>query len=332
MLFSEGIALFMDGRRSDGFAENTIRNNTKDLNRMLAILGDIELTKLSPQHLDRVLAVESDRGLSAGSLNNFQATLAAFSRWCRDRGYMLPNQNPVGTRRYRSDPPKQRDLIPLSDFPRLLDAAETSEMGPRDRAFIAAGLYLMVRQSELISIRIKDLNLEHDEVDILIKKTKDRDTMPISSELHSELEKYLQWYREHMGGQLDGDWYLFPAAKTVAFHQWGLQPDRMISRSQDIVRRALNKLGWKDAWVGVHVLRRSSARARLDENIDQGYDAAMRELQSWLHHSTITTTERYLQMQPDRDRRNRRTSGKPLFPSLSTDRVADVRQLRESDG
>lgn len=332
MLFSEGIALFADSRQAEGFAENTIRNNTKDLTRMLAILGDLELTQLRPQHLDRVLAIEADRGLSAGSLNNIQSTLAAFSRWCRDREHMLPSQNPVGTRRYRSDPPKQRDLVPLADFPKLLNSAGSGEMGPRDRAFIACGLYLMVRQSELIRIRVKDVNLEYDEVEILIKKTKDRDTMPISSELHEELDRYLQWYRDHMGGHLDGDWYLFPAAKTSGYHQWSLQPDRMISRSQDIVRRALLKIGWKDDWIGVHVLRRSSARARLDENIEQGYDAAMREIQSWLHHSTITTTERYLQMQPDRDRRNRRTSGKPLFPSLTTDKVADVRQLRESHG
>lgn len=331
MLFSEAIVLFAEARQAEGFAELTVRNNNKDLLRILDIVGDMPVTQLRPQHLDRVLAVEADRGLASGSLNNIQASLSAFARWCRDREYMLQSQNPVGSRRYRKDPPKQRDYVPLSDFPRLLDAAGEGELGPRDRAFIAAGLYLMVRQSELINIRIKDLNLEHDEVDVLIKKTKDRDVLPVSSELHEEMERWLEFYRQQCG-PLDGDWYLFPAVRVIGFHEWALNPTAKISRSQDIIRRALMRIGWKDKWIGVHVLRRSAARARLDENEALGYDAAMREIQSWLHHSTITTTERYLQMQPDRDKRNRRTSGKPMFPSLATDKVAKVRQIGEVGG
>lgn len=331
MLLSEAIILYREAREADGYSFSTLKNNNKDLLRFMKIVGDIPVDRLSPVHLDRVLAIEADRGLSPGSLNNIQATLASFARWCRERGYMTLNQNPVGTRRYRKDPPKQRDLIPLQDFPRLLDAAEVGETGPRDRAFIAGGLYLMVRQSELISIRIKDVNLELGEIDVLIKKTKDRDILPISAELHVELTKWLEYYRQQMGS-LDGDWYLFPAMKTIGYHTWTLAPDRPISRSQDIIRRALLRIGWKDQWIGVHVLRRSSARARLDENEGLGYDAAMREIQSWLHHSTITTTERYLQMQPDRDKRNKRTSGKPMFPSLATDKVAQVRELRGNSG
>ena len=332
MLLSEAIHLFSEGRRAEGFAENTLINNAQDLKRILRIVGDIEITSLKPQHLDRVLAVEADRGLAPGTLNNIQASLSAFSRWCREREIMHPNQNPVGTRRYRPDPPKQRDIIPLSDFPRVLDAAGQGEVGMRDRAFMAGGLYLMVRQSELINIRIKDLNLEYDEVEVTIKKTHDRDTMPICTELHNELIRYLAWYREDVGSELDGDWFLFPAIRTTGFHKWALNPTHRISRSQDIVRRTLFKLGWKDKWIGVHLLRRSAARARLDENIDQGYDAAMREIQSWLHHASITTTEKYLQIQPDRDRRNRRTSGKLMFPSLATTSIAEVTNLREHHG
>lgn len=331
MMLSEAIPLYLESREADGYALRTLINNKKDLNRILRICGDMDVAKLSPIHLDRILAVESDRGMAPGSLNNIHACLAAFSRWCRERGHMSPNQNPVGSRRYRKDPPKQRDLIPLSDFPRLLDAAEQGEAGPRDRAFIAGGLYLMVRQSELCNIRVKDLNLETGEVDVLIKKTRDRDILPVSAELAIEMTKWLAYYASKCG-PLDGDWYLFPAIKVVGYHEWELNPTAPISRSQDIVKRALNRIGWKDKWVGVHVLRRSSARARLDENEHLGYDAAMREIQSWLHHSTITTTERYLQMQPDRSKRNKRTSGKPMFPSLSEAKVADVHDLRGTAG
>lgn len=333
MLLSEAIELFCDGRASDGFAANTVRNDRSQLTKILKIIGDIDVTKMRPQHLDRVLAVESDRGLAPGTLNMIQSSLSAFSRWCRDREHMLPTQNPVGTRRYRPDPPKRRDFVPVEDFPRLLDAAETGEMGKRDRAFIAAGLFLMCRQSELINLRIKDLNLEHDEIDVQVIKTHDRDLMPVSSELHAELTSYLEWYRAEMGEPLDGDWYLFPALVVHGFHKWRLNPTARISRSQDLILRALVKIGWKDKWVGVHVLRRSAARARLEVNIESGYDAAMREIQSWLHHASIQTTERYLQIQPDRDRRNRRTAGQPMFPSMPVaDNVVELHSGRRAHG
>lgn len=331
MMFSEAIPIFVESRRADGFSFSTCKNYTSILHRAMRIIGDMPLNRITALHVDRIMTAEADRNLAAGTLNLMQSNLSAFFRWCREREYMGPNQNPIGSRRYRKDPPKQKDYIPLSDFPRVLEVAETMANGERSRAFMAAGLYLMVRQSELINIRIKDVNLEYGEIDVLIRKTKDRDIMPICAELHDELVKWLDFYRKECG-PLDGDWYLFPAIKTIGFHKFALNPTAQISRSQDLVIRVLEKMGWKEKWVGVHVLRRSAARARLDENMDMGYDAAMREIQSWLHHASITTTERYLQIFPDREKRNRRTAGQLMFPSIAQDKVAKIHTLGESSG
>jgi integrase len=314
MLLSEGIALYCESRKGDGFAQNTIKNDYHVLTRICDIIGDVELTTITVHHLDTVLRIEGDRGLAAGSLNMYQSCLSAFSRWCRERGYMDLLQNPVGTRRYRKDPPKRKDYVPASQFGALLDAAERTHK--RDRALVAAGLYLMIRQSELITIRIKDVNLVAREIDVFIRKTKDYDVMPISPEFHKELTAWFAAY-EAEAGPLDPDWYAFPAIKSTAFHVWGVNPTAQIRKSEDIVRRALKGIGWKEGWVGVHVLRRSSARALFEENLLAGYDGAMREVQTWLHHASVTMTERYLGLELDREKRNKKAKDRLMFPSVA---------------
>lgn len=324
MLFSEAISLYCDQRRADGFAANTVRNDARTLLRMLDILGEMPVDKLSPVHFDRIMQAEADRGLQPGSLNNYQSCMSAFARWCRDRGYMTMNQNPVGTRRYRKDPPKRKNYVPISDFPRLLDAA--GETHYRDRAFIASGLYLMLRQSELTSLRVKDVDLGSGEVYAIIHKTQQADVMPICAELDTELRTYLTLYSQECGS-LEPDWFLFPALGQTGFQTWGLDPTKRISKSEDITRRALAKIGFTDTRTGIHVLRRSAARGLYEELLDQGYDGAIRRVQAFLHHSSVTMSERYLGIELDREQRNKETRGQSLFPSLASDTVVNLREV-----
>lgn len=316
MLFSEAIVLYTAHRTSAGFANSTNSNAYRNLTRILETIGDIPVETIAGEPLDRFFSIEMSRGLSPGTLNSVQYILASFSRWLKRRGYITELQDLIGDRRAFPDPPKQRNYVAASDFPRLLTVAEQGPTGQRDRALMAAALYLMVRASELTHIKVKDINLTHDEVEIFVKKTNERDTMPISLELHMELEEWLTYYRSVMG-ELDPEWVLFPRYRTVAYHQFEMDTTASIGRPQLVVARCLKGIGWKDDWIGVHVLRRSSARARFEENIDAGYDAAMREIQSWLHHKSIATTEHYLGMTHDRERRNDRTKGKLMYPSVS---------------
>ena len=334
MLFSEAIVLYTAHRKSAGFADSTNSNAYRNLTRAMDIIGDIPVNTIGSDHIDRFFSIEMTRGLRPATLNNYQYILAVFSKWLRRRGYILETQDLVADRRAFPDPPKQRNYVAATDFPQLLSIAEEGPTGERDRALIAAALYLMVRASELTHIKVKDINLAYDEVEIFVKKTNERDTMPISLELHMELEEWLTHYRSVMG-ELDPEWVLFPRYRTVGYHQWELDVHSSISRPQLVVHRCLKGLGWKDDWMGVHVLRRSSARARFEENIEAGYDSAMREIQSWLHHKSIATTEHYLGMTHDRERRNDRTKGKLMYPSVAaapSTRIISLKEVGEGHG
>lgn len=333
MLFSEAIVLYCESRDSQGMAHNTIRKDHRILLRIMAITGDMEVQSITSSHFDRVMADEAARGLSAGYLNGYQAIFSKFFQWLRERELVPINRNPTGGRRYRKVPVVQRDYIPMHDFPAFLDAAGSNpNTGHRDRAFVAAGLYLMLRASELVNLKVRDLDLLSGEVRVTIFKTNDSDIMPISSEFDEEMRKWLMVYSE-LAGPVQPDWYLFPAHRSIDWSTVALFPYNKISRPEDVIRRACKAFGFEATGpVGVHLLRRSSARAAFDELVTQGYDGALRRVQAWLHHARSEMTEKYLGLQQDRKLRNRDTAGKPLFPSLAATNVVPLRQQRERHG
>ena len=95
-------------------------------------------------------------------------------------------------------------------------------------------------------------------------------------------------------------------------------------RVHRIAQRALVGIGFDThdehgvtAREGMHTLRRSGARALFNELVLEGYDGALRTVQSYLHHSSSTMTERYLGLAEDRHRRNKEFVGRNLYPSLA---------------
>lgn len=322
MKLSAVIADYLAFRRTNGYRDNTIKNDRQTLARLLKYAGDIELTDLTATHIDGLLGSLLEQRFAVGTVNNTQAGISAFARWCRSRGIAPQNWDPIAGRRYVPMQQVTRTYVPLHDFPKVLDCAQN----PRDRALIALGLFTMARQSELVNLRVRDLDLTAGTLHIVVIKSYKVDTMPLPAELDVEMRRWMKAYQAAFGGVMDPDWYLVPAMEQEGFSTWRLAPDRKVSRSEDIVRRVLERAGYTDKRLGVHALRRSAARALFDELAGEGYDGALRLVSAMLHHSSSTTTEKYLSLDIDRKRRDDRIGGRSLFPSLAADNVVSLRR------
>lgn len=313
-------------RRSNGFRENTVKNDRQTLARLVKHCGDIKVTDVTATHIDGLLGNMLAERYAVGTVNNTQAGISAFAKWCRSRGYAPQDWDPIAGRRYVPTQQISRMYVPLHDFPKVLDAA----LNPRDRALMALGLFTMARQSELVNLRVRDLDLTAGTLHIIVLKSYKVDTMPLPAELDAEMRRWMKAYQAELGGAMDPDWFLVPAMEQEGFSTFRLAPDRKISRSEDIVRRVLTRAGYADKRMGVHTLRRSAARALFDELTGEGYDGALRLVSAMLHHQGSATTERYLGISIDRKRRDDRIAGRSLFPSLSADNVVTLH--REKDG
>lgn len=312
---------YLDYRAASGFAVNTVKNDRQCLRRLTEAVGDVPIESITPMHLDRMLGqMLTSRRYTVGTINTTQSALSAFFRWCRSRGVTSLTHDPIAGRRYMPQQENTRARIPLHDFPRVLDAA----VRPRNRALIALGLYTLCRQSELVPLRVKHLDLDAGWLDIVVVKSYKTDVIPLSSELDTEMRRWVKAYQKAVGGPLDPEWYLLPALYPTGFQQFGLAPEQEITRSATIVRRVLEDAGYTDDRLGVHTLRRSAARALFDELVVDGYDGALRLVSSMLHHSSVTTTEKYLGLDLDKKRRDTQIAGQPMYPSLSAPNVVTL--------
>lgn len=330
-LIDEHLAVLSSG----GYAASTRRTSARVWRAFLAHTGNIQLRHVTSRHVDSYFAARMSTCTPA-TLNLELATLRRLFKFASSRGYMRNTIDPTGHRRRFRVQPRAKRRVPVHEFGRLLDAATH----PRDRAVVALGIYLLLRQSEIKELRVGDVDLEHGAINARILKTAKLDEMPVSAELDVELRRWLTWYTQHVG-PLQPTMHLAPAKARPTFTSTGavdtasnLDPWRPVARPEHIVQRALAACGYepvdddgRPTRDGVHTLRRSAARAMFDRLVDEGYDGAGRVVQSLLHHSSFRMTEVYLGIDQDDRRRNDVVRGKEMFP---TPQVNVVQMRRES--
>lgn len=327
---AEATDRFLVSLEAQGRAKNTRRNYEGVLRRFLRINGDLFVVNLDGRHIDQhFIAAKATRDLA--SLGIDHACLARFFGWLVQNRHISRFSNPMEGRKAPPAGRKERNRVTVKDFARLLDAA--GEHHPRDRMVVALGLYLFLRPSEIVTLRIGDVSLDAGDVRIFRHKTRQADVLAISADLDRELRAWYTYYSQQQG-RLDPRWFLVPSKKSKPMTRdprtgWLvvaeaqpvlLNPDRPISRIHEIAQRAFEAIGYptrdengKPLNEGMHTLRRSAARARFDALETRGYDGAVRHVQTWLGHATMAQTEHYLGLQLDRVKRNELVRGKPMF-------------------
>ena len=244
-----------------------------------------------------------------------------------------------------------RTRVEPKDFGAFLDACST----PHERIVVALGLYLFVRASEITAIRVKDVDLDKQEILIRVMKSQLADPMPICQELDAELRRWLTWYSTDIRCPLEGDFFLVPRRRRRPLGNDGsgpgggfmierahnnCVPDQQLQRAHRYVQKPLLAFGvdlrgedGKSTMEGVHTLRRSGARALFDGMVDEGsYDGILRYVSAMLHHKSTVMTERYLGLDVDVKKRNDLLKGHLMFPSAAViiEASENITKLREA--
>lgn len=329
-----------------GLRPESRRTYAHALKALTTTLGDPLVCNLTAQHIERVFAAHADTWATS-TRNQRLSHLRQFLRWCDSRGYRDPRRDVMAGWRGLKVPDRQQLRVPRSEWPRLFANAPS----PIEDALLHIGLYCFLRASEVRTLTVGDVSLSTNELQIVRHKTSQRDVMPISQELGEALRSYLTWYAAKLADQgmaLLPEHILIPPRDTST-SEWGryigelalglnpeeplvLLPTRMHSTIATSVKKILINSGYDYAareeggW-GMHVLRRSGARALFDELADRGYDGSLRTVQAMLGHSNSAMTERYLGLTLDREQRNKLIGGHPMFRA-STDNVVPMRDAR----
>lgn len=324
MNLSESIDAYLAYRRLQRYADNTLEIDRQTLSSLVAEVGDLKLSSMGPQHVDRWLAARSAI-CQPSTLNTQQQVLRSWEKWLHQRALLSPRQSLTGHLRNYRIMPKRRLIIPAAEFSRVLDAATD----PTDRLIVSLGMFLFLRQGELSTLTVSDARLSEGLMDVTVHKSRVRDVMPICRELDVELRRYLTW-RSERSAVLPGQF--LACAKNAGFGPGGVvrqcqpRPNRQVCRPFDAVHRVLRKAGFEvPPGEGCHTLRRSGATALYQSLRDQGHDHAIRICQAMLHHASVTTTERYLSIDADRKVRDDLFRGREMFPDVASASVSLIR-------
>ena len=262
-------------RRSD----YTIRNYRNDLNPFLSFLNDLEIpyTEASRRIGRAYLADLKINDVASGSIRRKATTIAAFYRWLDQEGYQL--HLPIGDSILRLKPPKKERNLPhfLSEIETetlIVSNDASTSSGLRDRAIIELLYSAGLRVSELVNIKLSDLNFEDNQIFITGKGDKSRISL-FGVPAAKILKQYIEVGRIEIAKNYSD--YLF-------LNRFG---DQLSTRSiQRLVKKAGVKANIQQS-VYPHLLRHTFATHMLDNSAD------LRIVQHLLGHSSADTTQIY---------------------------------------
>ncbi len=260
-----------------GLAANTLDAYGRDLQGYLAFLereGIPSLAEVTPVHVVGYLGHLKEQGRSPRTVARHLSAIRTFHRFLFAEGF-LPG-NPT---EYLDSPRLKRNLPPIlsvEEVERLLEAPRPGEpTGLRDKAMLELLYATGLRVTELVRLKLSEVNLVVGYVRCLGKGSKER-IVPLGTQAVHWVKRYLEEARPVLA-QGRSSPYLFLGRGGKALTRQGFwKLLKAYVRAAGIGKR-----------VSPHTLRHSFATHLLERGAD------LRALQLMLGHADISTTEIY---------------------------------------
>jgi integrase/recombinase XerC len=268
-------------------SENSIRGYVGDLQSFLAHLEKLEIDQFSDLKLTHIrswLAYLQSTGISRATLARRIVSIRAFTMWAYSQGW-IPTD--LGTE--LAIPKPQRSLpeiLSVDESTQVIESLATlagEEPTPnhiRDLAMVEVLYASGARVSELCGLDIRSYDQSRNTLRLLGKGNKER-VVPIGVPAIQALNRYLRDARPLLANEL--------SENAIFLGSRGARIDQRVVRS--VVYRAMEAVGAK---MGPHGLRHSAATHLLEGGAD------LRTVQEILGHSSLSTTQIYTHVSPER--------------------------------
>ena len=262
----------------DGLARNTLASYRRDLGQLAAFLKKTPLEKADEEDLFRFFAARRGRASSAARM---LSTLKRFYGWClRERRIRA---DPT----LRIEPPKRAPRFPKTlaeaDVEALLAAPDAgTPLGLRDRAMLEVLYAAGLRVSELVSLKLFEVNLDAGVLRILGKGSKER-LVPLGEEAVHWVRSYLKDSRSKLIERRQSD-FLFVTARGAGMTRQAFWQNLKRYGARAVPHKPLSP----------HVLRHAFATHLINHGAD------LRAVQMLLGHADISTTQIYTHVARER--------------------------------
>jgi len=277
-----------------GLADNTLLAYRRDLNKYTLILGKKGIH--APQQIKRDNLTEyiyslKKEGLSTNSICRSLAAIKMFHRFLLREN--LAREDPshlVETpKKWKTVP----DVLSQGEIEAIIKASEAKGWQPvRDKAILELFYASGMRVSELVQLKLENVNLEIGYVRCVGKGRKER-IIPIGKKAKEAIQRYVHEVRSLLG------------KKSMSSHLFLSRLGKPLSRQSvwKLIKLYARKAKIKKT-IKPHTLRHSFATHLLEHGAD------LRSVQEMLGHSDISTTQIYTHV----DRERLRTIHKQFHP------------------
>ena len=272
-----------------GLSKNTIESYSRDISSLTAFLGKrgiSDSTAVSEHEIAAFFEHLRGKKLSPRSVARNIVSLKQFFRFLLTENVITgdPMRNTVSPKPAKTLP----HTLSLSEVETLLREPEKgkSEKALRDRAMLEVLYATGVRVSELVSLELNRVNLDHGYVITLGKGSKER-IVPIGNAAIRKIRDYLSDARPKLLRDRSSE-YLFVTSRTASKMSrqrfWRIIKDYALAAGIH-------------SHITPHVLRHSFATHLLERGAD------LRAIQAMLGHSDISTTQIYTYVEKERLKR-----------------------------
>ena len=268
-------------------SDNSIRGYISDLNSLLEHinkLGVREFKDLELKHIRSWLAYLQSNGASRSTLARRIVSIRAFTYWAAsqkwiesDIGAALEVPKPL---RKLPEVLNQEEANTVVEAMQLRASEEPTPENLRDLAIIEVLYASGIRVSELCGLNIRDLDFGRNTLQVLGKGNKER-VVPLGLPAVRALQSYLEFARDSFKNSKSGD--------AVFLGSRGKRIDQRIARA--VVNDAMKAIGSN---MSPHGLRHTAATHLLEGGAD------LRTVQEILGHSSLSTTQIYTHVSPER--------------------------------
>ena len=255
------------------FSEHTIKSYTTDLKQFTSFLSSEfqiidEINEISFQIIRTWIASLLEKGISPRSVNRKISTLKTYFKFLIREGELI--ENPM----MKVVAPKSKKRLPVfieeDQIASLLNEVQFEEgfIGQRNRLIIELFYVTGIRLSELINIKISDVDFNNQSIKVLGKRNKER-IIPLSSNVVNDLNIFIENNQQNK--------YLFT----------NLEGNKLYNK---LVYRLVNKYIGEISSVNKkspHILRHTFATHMLNNGADIN---AIKEL---LGHANLSATQVY---------------------------------------
>lgn len=268
-----------------GLAANTISSYRVDLIKFISFLkrSYIEsIDRVKKDVLTKYLLYLKDGGLSTNSISRNLAAIKTFYRFLINEGYV--KENVAGVLESPKLWKKLPNTLSVEEVDRLLNAPDSRGWrGLRDKASLELLYATGMRVSEIVGIRVNNLNMDVGFIKCVGKGSKER-IIPLGKRAKEAIKKYMEKSRTKLLKGRDQD-------NSLLLTRLG----RRMSRQNfwKMIKFYARQAKIKKV-ISPHILRHSFATHLLERGAD------LRIVQEMLGHSDISTTQIYTHINKER--------------------------------